>query len=79
MLMYQSAVMQGLWSGIAMKGFEPATCGSVFLSEATRRALGWGNSEFLGQIIALLLVAQWFERWCARLVAQIRSFRSRLS
>ena len=30
MLMYQPAVMQGPWSGIAMKGFEPATCGSVF-------------------------------------------------
>ena len=33
--MHQPGVMQGSWSGIAMKGFEPATCGSVFWSEAS--------------------------------------------
>ena len=30
MLTYQPAVMQGPMTGIAMKGFEPATCRSVF-------------------------------------------------
>ena len=64
--------------GIALKGFEPATCWSVFWSEATRRAVGWGTSEFLGQLIALLLVAQWLERWCDNLAAQVRSCLSQL-
>ena len=50
---------------------EPVTFGSVFLSEARRRAVGWGTPEFPGQLIALLLVAQWLERLCAILVAQI--------
>ena len=28
--MFDVCGMQGPWSGIAMKGFEPATCESVF-------------------------------------------------
>ena len=31
--------------------------------EATKRAIVGGTTEFLGQLIALLLVAQWLERW----------------
>ena len=45
---------------------------SVFGSEARRSAVSWGTSEFPGQLIALLLVAQWLEYWCASLAAQIR-------
>ena len=29
-----------------------------------KSAVGWGTLEFPGQLIALLLVAQWLERWC---------------
>ena len=56
MLMHQPAVMQGPWSGIAMKGFEPATC--------YKKGGRLSTSEFPGQLIALLLAAQWLERWC---------------
>ena len=37
-----------------------------------RRAIFGGTPEFLGQLIASLLVAQWLERWCTSLVAQVR-------
>ena len=37
-----------------------------------RRAIVGGTPEFLGQLIALLLVAHWLERWCASLAAQVR-------
>ena len=40
--------------------------------EARRMAEGWGTLEFPGQLIALFLVAQWLERWCASLVAHVR-------
>ena len=42
----QCGLMQGPCSGIAMEGFKAATCQSVILSEVTRRAVGWGTSEF---------------------------------
>ena len=57
--------LQDSWPEIVFEGFEPVTFGSKFRSEARRRAVGWGTPEFLGQLTALLLVAQWLERWCA--------------
>ena len=41
---------------------------SVLIQGTTRSAVGWGTSEFPSQLIALLLVAQWLERWCDNLV-----------
>ena len=32
---------------------------SVLIQGTPRSAVGWGTSEFQGQLIALLLVAQW--------------------
>jgi hypothetical protein len=40
------------------------------LIESYRRAMVGGTPEFLGQLIASLLVAQWSEHWCSNLVAQ---------
>ena len=45
-------------------------CVSVLIGSYTRAILG-GNPEFLGQPIALLLVAHWLERWCASVAAQV--------
>ena len=56
--------MQGPWSGISIEGFEPA-------GQCYRMLVGWGTSEFPAQLIALLLVAQWLERWCANPAAQV--------
>ena len=53
-----------------MKGFKPATFGSVFCSE-DKRAIGGDNPEFLGQLGASLLVAEWLEPRCASLVAKV--------
>ena len=44
---------------------------SAPISGGYRRAIVGGTSEFLGQLLALLLVAQWLECWCASLVAQV--------
>ena len=38
-----------------------------------------GTWESPGQRIALLLVAQWLELWCANQAAQVRSWRSKES
>ena len=67
MLEYQPAIMQGPWSGIAMKGFEPATCGSVFWSEVTRQAEGWGTKP------------KTYAHITCYLAAQVQSWRSHLS
>ena len=40
---------------------------------------GYKKDSRLGKLIALLLVAQWLECWCASLAAQVRSWRSRSS
>jgi hypothetical protein len=40
------------------------------LIESYRRAMVGGTPEFLGQLIASLLVAQWSERLCTSLVVQ---------
>ena len=52
---------------------------SVLIQGTPSSAVGWGTSEFPGQLIALLLVAQWLERWYVKLTAQVRSWQSRLS
>ena len=36
-----------------------------------RRLIVGGTQDFLGQLIALLLEAQWLERWCTSLVAKV--------
>ena len=64
-------LLQDFWPEIALEGFEPETFGSVFRSEARRRAADWCTLEFPGQLIALLLAAQWLKPWCASLVAQV--------
>ena len=67
---YVLTCLQDSWPEIVFEGFEPlGQCSDRKLEE---EAEGWDTAEFLGQIIALLHVAQWLERWCARLVAQFR-------
>ena len=43
-----------------MKGFEPATLGSV----SYKREIVGGTTEFPAHLIASLLVVQWLYRWC---------------
>ena len=45
---------------------------SVLIQGTPRSAIGWGTSEFPGQLIALLLVAQWLERLCTSLEAHVQ-------
>ena len=52
---------------------------SVLIQGTPRSAVGWGTSEFPGQLIAILLVAQWLERWFANIAAQVQSLQSRYS
>ena len=47
---------------------------SVLIQGTPRSTVGWGTSEFPGQLIALLFVAQWLERWYANLEAQVQSW-----
>ena len=44
----------------------------LIITYARRMAVVWGTPEFTGQLIALLPIAQWLERWCASLAAQVR-------
>ena len=44
---------------------------TVLIQGTPRSAVGWDTSEFPAQLIALLLVAQWLEHWCAKLAAQV--------
>ena len=44
---------------------------SVLIQGTQRSSVGWGTSEFPAQLIALLLVPQWLEQWCANLATQV--------
>ena len=51
---------------------------SVLIQGTPRSAVGWGTSQFPGQLIALLLVAQWLERWCVGVLIRGKRKGSRL-
>ena len=54
----------------------PCICANLLAGFLARdlngRAIVGGTPEFPGQLIALLLVAHWLERWCASLAAQVQ-------
>ena len=64
---YVLTCLQDSWPGIVIKGFELETLG-----QCSDWATVGGTLEFPGQLIALLLVAHWLERWCASLATQVQ-------
>ena len=48
-----------------------------FLIQGYKKGNRLGHLGISGQLIALLLLSQWLERWCANLVAQVRFCQSR--
>ena len=53
------------------EGIQACDLGVSVLIRGCKKGSRLGHPEFPGQLIALLLVAQWLEPWCANLAAQV--------
>ena len=71
MLIICANLLAGFLARDCHEGIQTCDLWVSVLIGSYRRAIVGGTPEFPGQLIALLLVAHWLERWCASLAAQV--------